>query len=146
MTLPTTPDAEALLLAACALHAGFQSVVTVLVYPALAEVPTAGWRTAHDRHSRRITPIVGAVYAAVLAACGLALARTDPDAGLVLALGGTGLALATTALAAAPLHGRLGALADPAERGPLVARLLVVDRVRWAGTLIALAGALLVLA
>ena len=51
-----------LLLASTGLHAGFQATVTLLVYPALAEVPPERWHDAHQRHSRRIVPLVGLVY------------------------------------------------------------------------------------
>lgn len=122
-------------------HLGFQTTVTALVYPALAEVDDDAWRLAHERHSRRITPLVGVVYLAVLVSCALRLA--DPlDAATLASYAGAALALGTTAVAAAPLHGRLGGLADSRDRGPLVARLLRVDRLRWLGTVVAAAGAL----
>jgi hypothetical protein len=59
---------------AAALHAGFQATVTVLVYPVLGERTAAEWRAAHDRHSRAITPLVGAVYVALLVTGGLLVA------------------------------------------------------------------------
>ena len=132
---------EVALALATALHLGFQGVVTLLVYPALAEVGPDAWARAHQRHSTRITPIVGLVYGLLLAACAVRLG--DPlDAGTWVAYLGSALALATTAFAAAPTHGRLGSEPDPGARAPLVRRLLVVDRVRLAGTVLACAGAL----
>ena len=136
---------EVALALATALHLGFQSVVTVLLYPALAEVADDAWVGAHTRHGRRITPVVGIVYGLLLATCFVRLG--DPlDAGTLIAYGGSALALATTAVAAAPTHGRLGALADPSTRAPLLHRLLVVDRIRLAGTVVACAGAVVALA
>lgn len=111
---------------ATSFHAGFQLTVTVLVYPVLAERSPEEWRPTHERHSRAITPLVGAAYLAVLVSGGLLLA-SGPDAAGWFALVLTGLALATTAAAAAPTHGRL-----TAKDEALVARLLVTDRWRCA--------------
>jgi hypothetical protein len=111
---------------AAALHAGFQLTVTVLVYPALVEVPPERWTEAHARHSRRIAPVVGVVYAALLAS-GVAAVVDGPDALTWVALALTSGALAVTATLAAPLHGRL-----TPESDDLRARLLTVDRVRCA--------------
>ena len=114
----------ALLLAATGLHAGFQATVTLLVYPALAEVPPERWHDAHDRHSRRIVPIVGVVYVALLVT-GVGAVAGDPSSALLwVAALSSAAAVLVTATAAAPLHGRLGSGRDQA----LVARLLVVDR------------------
>ena len=118
---------------AAAAHAGFMLTVTVLVYPALVEVGRDAWDTAHARHSRRIVPVVGLVYAALLGTGG-ALVLDGPDALGWVALALTAGALAVTAVAAAPLHGRLRADTDDLRH-----RLLVVDRVRCA---LAVAGSL----
>ena len=126
----------ALLAATCA-HAGFQLTVSVLVYPALARVPVEAWAVEHDRHSRRITPLVGVVYAAVLVtAVGALLA--SPSYAVGVAVAGHAVTLGVTAAVAAPLHGRLGRGRDAS----LVGRLLVADRVRAAGVVVALAGAI----
>ena len=118
---------------AAALHAGFQLTVTVLVYPALAEVPPDRWTVAHARHSRRIAPLVGVVYAALLASGAAAVLDGPGPLGWV-ALALTAGALAVTATLAAPLHGRLTPDTDD-----LRSRLLTVDRARCA---FAVAGAL----
>ena len=98
----------ALLLAATGLHAGFQATVTLLVYPALAEVPPERWHDAHDRHSRRIVPIVGVVYVALLVT-GVGAVAGDPSSALLwVAALSSAAAVLVTATAAAPLHGRLG--------------------------------------
>jgi hypothetical protein len=57
------------LLVSTALHAGFQLMVTFVVYPGLADVQPDRWPVAHARHSRRITPLVALVYGAALACC-----------------------------------------------------------------------------
>jgi hypothetical protein len=126
-----TPDTA--LLAATALHAGFQLTVTFVVYPALREVPAERWATAHGAHTRRIAGVVVPVYLAVVAAGVWALSGPVGWA-VALAVGGSALALVTTALVAAPLHGRLG------REGPVPAlldRLLLADRVRLLSALLA---------
>ena len=60
---------ENLMLAASALHLGFQAAVTVVTYPALAEVGPARWTAAHTAHSRRITWLVAPLHVLVAGAC-----------------------------------------------------------------------------
>jgi hypothetical protein len=127
------------LLATTGVHLGFQATVTLLVYPSLARVPAADFPAAHDLHSRRITPLVAVVYGAVLVACIGAVSTSPRAAGPWLAAAGTALAFVVTAVAAAPTHGRLGR----ARSDDLVRRLLVVDRLRLVGAVLALAGAVL---
>lgn len=111
---------------AAALHAGFQVTVTVLVYPVLGARRAEEWPAAHDRHSRAIAPVVAVVYLSLLVSGG-ALVASGPHLPGWLALVLTGAALTTTAVVAAPTHGRLGERDDA-----LVARLLVADRWRCA--------------
>lgn len=118
------------LLAAAALHLGFQLTVTLVVYPAL--VRTADWSRDHDAHSRAITPVVVVVYGALVPVAGWALAATWPDPWVLLAVAGGGLSLLATALVAAPTHGRLAGGRDEA----LVRRLLTADRVRASGAVV----------
>lgn len=129
-----------ILLAAAGLHAGFQLVVTVVVYPALADVPPERWAPAHDAHSRRIGLLVVPLYLLVLVACGAAvLDRQLGDPATVVALLGQAVALLVTATLAAPTHGLL------ARRGPepaLVRRLLGIDRLRCAAAVVGLVAAL----
>ena len=49
------------LLLLAGMHLGFQLTVDLVVYPALGEVTDGEWTRAHERHSRRITPVVAAV-------------------------------------------------------------------------------------
>lgn len=132
------PDAPLLiLLVAAALHLGFQLTVTTLVYPAFAEVPTQQWRAHHDRHSRRIAPVVIVVYGLLLVACGWVL-LVQPGVLTVAAVGACVLAGGLTATVAAPAHGRLGSGRDRRT----LQRLLLADRLRLAAAAVALACAL----
>jgi hypothetical protein len=121
------------LLAATWAHLGFQVTVSSLVYPVLASTSPEAWRRAHDRHSRVITPTVGAVYAALLLGTAASLSTAAGPA-VVAAAVGVALSLGTTALVAAPLHGRLATAGPTPER---LRRLLVADRVRTAGAALA---------
>lgn len=126
------------LLTASAAHLGFQAVVTVVVYPALRDLPATGWQAAHAAHSRRIAVVVAPVYLALAAACGWALLAGPVTAALLVAVGGAALAGATTAAVAAPTHDRLR------RSGPdpgLLRRLLAADRVRLLGAVLGLLAA-----
>ena len=133
------------LLAVSALHAGFQLVVTVVVYPALADVPADRWEPAHAAHSRRITWLVAPLYVAVAAVGTWSLLAwpvgSAAQVGTAVALAGHAVAVGTTALVAGPTHGRLG---RDGRRPELVGRLLRSDRVRTLGAVVALGAALLV--
>ncbi len=131
------PGASVALLAAAAVHLGFQLTVTLVVYPALALAPD--WDRAHDAHTRAITPVVVLVYGGLLLATGWALLATWLDPWTLLAAAGTGVALLSTALVAGPTHGRLAAGRD--ER--LLRRLLVADQVRTVGAVVCFVGAAL---
>ena len=127
-----------LLVAATALHAGFQLSVTVLAYPALAEVERARFPRAHDLHSRRIVPLVGIVYGFLGLACLGAVITATGFPGVWIAAGASAAAVLVTAVRAAPLHGRLGREGgEPA----LLASLRRADRVRTAAALVALVAA-----
>ncbi len=127
------------LLAATALHLGFQAVVTAVVYPALAEVPPERWGPAHAAHRRRITAVVAPVYA-LLGAAGLRSLRAAPrSVPLLTAVAAGAGSVLTTALVAAPTHGRLGREGPTPE---LLARLRASDRVRLAYAVVAAGAAL----
>lgn len=123
------------LLAAAALHLGFQLTVTLVVYPALAAAPD--WDRAHSAHTRAITPVVVLVYGVLVVAAGWALVSTWLDPWVLVAVAGVGVALLGTAFVAGPTHGRLGAGRDPV----LLQRLLLADQVRTAGAAVCLTGA-----
>jgi hypothetical protein len=128
--------AEVLVLAAAALHAGFQLTVSVLVYPALLRADP--FTPAHDRHSRSIVPLVVLVYVALVASGVTRLVVGQLDAPSLVALAGAALAGLTTAFVAAPTHGRLA----HGRTDELARRLTRADLVRTAGAVVGLAGAL----
>ncbi|QIK65913.1 hypothetical protein G7072_05790 [Nocardioides sp. HDW12B] len=136
MTGSSLSTVEVLVLASAALHAGFQVTVSVLVYPALLRAEPFG--PAHARHSRGIAPIVVVVYGALVATGTARLVAGDLDAASLVALGGAALAGLTTALVAAPTHGRLA----HGRTDALARRLTRADLVRTAGAVLGLAGAL----
>lgn len=130
------------LLVASALHLGFQLTVTMVVYPALARVDDAGWKLAHSRHSRGITPLVVLTYGALVLSGAWALLTVPTGRGgawVIVSVTGALVAGLTTASAAAPLHRRLAHGRDQA----LVVRLLRTDRLRALGAVVAFAGAAL---
>lgn len=125
------------LVVATAVHAGFQLTVTTVVYPALARVDTDRWSTAHDAHSRSIVPVVAVTYLSLAGACLWAVLAVPSSAWVWTAGAGAALAGVTTALVAAPTHGALAR----GRRPDLVHRLLIADRVRALGAVIALLAA-----
>ncbi len=136
MTGSSLPTVEVLVLASAALHAGFQLTVSALVYPALLRAEP--FAPAHARHSRGIAPIVVVVYGALVASGTARLVVGELDAASFVALGGAALAGLTTALVAAPTHGRLAR----GRTDALARRLTRADLVRTAGAVLGLAGAL----
>lgn len=130
-------DQTLVLLVLSAAHLGFQLTVTGVVYPALARVSQADWPVAHAGHSRRIAWVVMPIYAALVGVI-VWLLVTGPSGWQIVSILGALLSLLTTALFAAPLHGKLTPGPEPA----LVHRLLVIDRVRCVGAVICFVGAL----
>ena len=98
-----------------------------------ADVPVEEWTRHHTAHSRRITPLVVGVYAAVVAACVWVLVAGGWQPSTAVAVAASALAVLTTAAVAAPAHGRLGA--GRGERD--LAVLVRADRVRLAASLVA---------
>ena len=127
-----------LLVAATALHAGFQLVVTFLVYPAFAEVPADDWSRYHAAHSRRITWLVAVVYGLALLAAAAVLVTGTWQVGTVTSVVATGLAVLVTMTVAAPAHSRLGR--GRGERD--LATLVVADRFRLGAAVLAAVAAL----
>ncbi len=107
------------------------------MYPALFRAPD--WEPAHTAHRRGITPVVAVVYTALVATSAWVVADGVRGPSSVVALAGVALALGATALAAAPLHGKVARGRD----ATLLRRLRVADLVRSLGALVALSGALL---
>jgi hypothetical protein len=136
-TVTGQPAALALVVATC-LHAGFQVVVTFLVYPAFRDIPESHWTRFHRDHTRRITWIVIATYALVLGASTWVLASGPRNAGTVTAVSLCALAVLTTAVVAAPAHGTLSV-----RRDRDLERLVRADRVRAAAAVLAAGAAVL---
>lgn len=130
------------LLLASAVHLGFQLTVDLVVYPALVDVPPARWSSAHERHSRRMVPLVALVYVPLVVLLAWVAVAEPGAGGTWLALLGGLLAVLSTAAVAAPLHGRLSTVPE-VERPAMLRTLMSVDRVRTAGALLCAAGAVL---
>lgn len=130
------------LVVATSVHAGFQVVVTFLVYPAFRDVPLDHWPRYHADHSRRITGIVVIVYAGLVGASAWVVAAGPRNAGTVTAVVLSALAVLTTAVVAAPAHGRL----SPDRGGRDLARLIRADRVRLVAAVLAAGAAVVGLA
>ena len=137
------PLALVTLLRGAAGHLGFQLTVSLVVYPALADVGADSWRVAHERHARRIAPLVGAIYVPLVLVLAWTAATEPQAAGTWLALVGGALSVVTTAVVAAPLHGRLG---GATERPELLRDLCRADRIRTVGAVVCVVGAVLLLA
>ena len=127
------------LLAACALHLGFQAVVTAVVYPALFDVPADRFLAAHAAHSRRITIVVAPVYALLALGCLDVLVAGPRSLPALVSVAAAAVAAGVTGFAAVPAHGRLAreGRSDDAQR-----TLRVADRVRCAAAIVAAIGAL----
>ena len=132
------------LLLVAAGHLGFQLTVSLVVYPALAEVVDEAWPVAHERHARRIAPLVGAIYVPLVLVLAWTAATAPQAAGTWLALVGGALSVLSTAAIAAPLHGRL-ATVPAGERPQLLGDLGRVDLIRTVGAVVCLLGAVLLL-
>jgi hypothetical protein len=138
-------DPQPWLLLVAAAHLGFQLTVDLVVYPALGEVPREVWFVAHDRHARRITPVVALVYPPLVVLLGWAVLAEPRATATWVAVAGGLLAVGATAGVAAPTHGRLSS-ASAAERPALMRRLDRADRVRTIGAVVCVVGAVLLLA
>ncbi len=114
-------------------YAGFQWTVHLVVYPQLAEVPGPAFVAYERSHQRRVTHVVGPLFAAMTVTTTVLCLR--PPTGLPLwgALASGALVitvLATTGLFAVPLHRRLEGGWDPAAHASLVR----VDAIRVAAS------------
>lgn len=132
-------DPTEALIAVSAVHAGFQLVVSVVVYPSLADSSVESWPATHEAHSRRISFLVVPLYGLLLVVSAWVLA-SGPGALAVTSVVANLLAVGITATVAAPTHGRLG---REGRTSGSMARLLWSDRVRTLCAVVALAAALL---
>ena len=79
-------DPSTWLLVVAGAHLGFQLTVSLVVYPALREVDADAWSVAHERHSRRIAPLVGALYVPLVLVLASAAVAEPEASGTWLAL------------------------------------------------------------
>lgn len=118
-------------LVAVSAYAGFQWTVHLVVYPQFTGVPGSAFVAYEDAHQRRLSRVVGPLFAAQLLTTA-ALAVTRPPGapvGLVIAAAALlGAVLVTTAVVAVPQHRRLSA----GWHEPSYRRLLRADAVRVA--------------
>ena len=112
-----------------AAYAGFQWTVRGLVYPQFAQVPPAAFPAYERAHQRRVTRVVGPLFAGQgVTTLWLLSARPDGTALPPVLAGAACLAvvLGVTAWFAVPLHRRLDTGWDAGAHR----RLLAVDTVR----------------
>ena len=121
------PDVLTVHLMATSAYAGFQWTIRVVAYPQLADVPGQAFTTYLAAYQRRVTSLVGPLFAALVVTTGLVALDGDVGAvGRALAVLLLGVVLGATAFAAVPQHSRLSAGWDPAAH----CRLLDADTVR----------------
>ena len=99
-----------------AAYAGVQWTVHVVVYPQFAAVPPASFAAYERAHQRRISVIVGPLFAAMVLSTGWLV--LDHPAGIgvwpmVLTVGLIAAILGVTAFVAVPLHRTLAGGWDP---------------------------------
>lgn len=86
-------------------YAGFQWTVRIVVYPALADVPASAFVAYLSAYQRRVTYLVGPLFAALLLTTALVATQGSiPVGARALALVLLAVILATTAFAAVPAH------------------------------------------
>lgn len=96
---------------ATAAYAGFQSTVQVLVYRQFPAVPADAFPAYEAEHSRRITPLVGVLFAGCAVSTVLLFVLRPqgvPLAGIVVSAALFAVVLGATALLAVPEHRQLG--------------------------------------
>lgn len=109
-----------------AAYAAFQWTVQVVVYPQFAAVPTEAFVAYERAHQRRISVVVGPLFATLALSTGWLL--VDRPAGVwpsVSAAALVAVVLGVTAFVAVPLHRRLSAGWDPAAYRSLLRADLV---------------------
>ncbi len=123
------PLSSALFLMSAAAYAGFQWTVQLVVYPQFALVPTTAFAEYERLHQRRISMVVGPLFAVLVVGTGWLL--VDHPYGIAaagVAAGLVAVVLGVTAFVAVPLHRRLSTGWDAAAHRSLIR----ADRVRTA--------------
>jgi hypothetical protein len=132
---------EQFLLLATGVHLGFQAVVTIVVYPGLANLAPEDWGRGHAAHTHRMIIVVIPVYGALALALSWALATVPCSQALIVTTGALLIVGVTTALVAAPIHHRLSA-GGPTQK--LIRDLRRADTFRLIGAAVACGAALFV--
>ena len=134
-------SAEQFLLLATGVHLGFQAVVTIVVYPGLANLAHEDWERGHAAHTHRMIIVVVPVYALLVLALGWALVTVSFSTALIVTTGALLFVGVTTALVAAPIHHRLST-GGPTQK--LISDLRRADTLRLVGAAVACGAALFV--
>jgi len=96
-------------LAATSAYAGFQWTIRVVAYPQLAEVPPPAFVPYVTAYQRRVTYLVGPLFAALIVTAALVAVDGSVAAwGRVATVLLLAVVLGATAFAAVPQHSRLG--------------------------------------
>ena len=109
-------------------YCAFQWTVQLVVYRMFAHVPAAAFPAYEAAHQRRVSLVVGPLFAALVLSTGALAVRPGavPAAVTAAAAGATVIVLALTAFGAVPLHRRLARRYDATD----VRRLLRIDIAR----------------
>jgi len=108
--MDSVPAVLMVYLAAAAGYAGFQWTVHVVVYRQFSAVPPASFGAYERSHQRRISFVVGPLFAALVGAAGWLIIERPMSLSLPVAIAPTVLVAAillVTGLLAVPLHRRL---------------------------------------
>lgn len=129
---PTLRAGRLALLTTSAMHLGFQSMVTSVVYPQLFDGPTHGVAERQADHARRIAPVALTLYATGLGAAAwttYGAVRSRERSGLAATMLACAAGLAGPAITAGvvPLH--VG-IAQEQITGPRIRALMATDRLR----------------
>ncbi|HBD21304.1 hypothetical protein BFG51_04900 [Dietzia alimentaria] len=131
------------LLTTSAVHLGFQSMVTSVVYPQLFDGSTHGIAERQADHARRIAPVALTLYAtglgaAAWAAYGSVRSAERSGLGATLLACATGVAVPAITAGVVPLH--VG-IAREQVTGPRIRALMATDRLRTGLAALGLAAA-----
>ncbi|KAA0918257.1 hypothetical protein [Dietzia sp. ANT_WB102] len=140
---PTLRAGRLALLTTSAVHLGFQSIVTSVVYPQLFDGPTHGIAERQADHARRIAPVALTLYATSLGAVAWAAygsVRSGERGGLAATMlaCATGVAVPAITAGVLPLH--MG-IAQERVTGPRIQALMATDRLRTGLAALGLAAA-----
>jgi hypothetical protein len=134
------PDPTTAHLVATSAYAGFQVTIRWVAYPQLAHVPGPPFAPYLAGYQRRVTRVVGPLFAALVLTTGLVVLDGGlPLTGRIAAAALLATVLAATAFGAVPQHSRLARGWDDAAHR----RLLAVDTVRVVAALLAVGVAVL---